>query len=378
MQLTIIVPTFNEAPNVAELVRRTAQALRGVDAEMLFMDDSTDDTPEIVRETAATAGMPVRVIHRDHPVGGLGGAVIEGLAAARADLCVVMDGDLQHPPSVIPDLLRRYERGDVDLVVASRYRDEGSHDGLAGRRRVLVSKLSTLLTKAMFPIRLKEVSDPMTGFFLVDRRALDPSVLQPRGYKILLEILVRTVLRVAEVPFVFAHRLGGRSKATLKQGLRFLWQLTHLRFGKMSLFAVIGALGAVANVAIVWLLTRLGVGDLVAVIAAAEATIVGNFLLIDRFVFQDLRAATSGAWQRFAKSFAFNNVEMLIRLPLVGLMIGTGHITVVLATGFSLVAAFVVRFVFHALVVYAPRRTRTRTGRRLAELDDLVVAPGEL
>ena len=108
----------------------------------------------------------------------------------------------------------------------------------------------------MFPIRLKDVTDPMTGFFLIDRRTVDAASLKPRGFKILLEILARKNLRVAEVPFDFADRHAGESKASMRQGLHFLTQLTALRFGKMSLFAVIGGLGAVANIAIVWALTQ--------------------------------------------------------------------------------------------------------------------------
>lgn len=380
MQLTIIVPTFNEAPNVAPLVERIAAATRGIDAEVLFVDDSTDDTPDRVLEAARTAAMPVRLLHRDEPVGGLGGAVLDGIRAASADACVVMDGDLQHPPEVIPELLARFEEGGVDVVVASRYRDGGSHHGLADRRRVMVSRLSTMLTRSMFPIRLKDVSDPMTGFFLVDRRALDLDALRPRGYKILLEILARKPLRAAEVPFAFAERTGGESKASFRQGLHFLAQLTMLRFGKMSLFAVIGGLGAVANVAIVWALTHLGMHYVPAAVIAAETTIIANFLLIEHFVFQDMREEASSVWWRFAKSFTFNNAELVIRIPIVGLMVGTGHITAVVATAITLVIAFVVRFVFHALVVYAPRRAGKQSAMRhlVDELDKQAAAPGEL
>jgi dolichol-phosphate mannosyltransferase len=379
VQLTIIVPTFNEAPNVAELVERTAAAVQGIDAELLFVDDSTDDTPDRVRAAAESAALPVRVIHREHPDGGLGGAVLAGLEAARADVCIVMDGDLQHPPETIPAMLDRHRAGDVDVVVASRYRSGGSSGGLAGHRRVWVSRLSTLLTKAMFPIRLRDVSDPMTGFFLVDRRALKLSALRPRGYKILLEILARKTLRAAEVPFAFDDRHGGHSKATMRQGIHFLAQLWQLRFGKMSLFAVIGGLGAIANVGIVWALTALGMNYIVAAIIAAEVTIIGNFLLIERFVFQDMRAEASNVWSRFAKSFTFNNVELVVRIPVMAFMVADWNFTAVLATAVTLAIAFVVRFVFHSLVVYAPRKARPSAVRELVdELDNQAVSPGEL
>ncbi|MDW4573600.1 glycosyltransferase family 2 protein [Microbacterium sp. M3] len=386
MQLSIVVPTYNEAPNIAELVRRVAavvdgRAGMGLDAEIVFVDDSTDTTPEVIREVAAGAPLPVRLIHRERAVGGLGGAVIAGLEAAEADACVVMDGDLQHPPEEIRALWHRFSRGDVDVVIASRYAGGGTSSGLADRTRVMVSKASTAVTRAMFPIRLKDVSDPMTGFFLIDRRTVEAEQLKPRGFKILLEILARRPLRVAEVPFDFADRHAGESKASVRQGVHFLAQLTALRFGKMSLFAIIGGLGAIANVAIVWALTQLGVDYIVAAIVAAEATIVGNFLLQERFVFQDMRESASGVWLRFAKSFAFNNAEALVRIPIVAMMVSTGHVSAVLATAITLVVAFFVRFLFHSLVVYAPRKPGvepSRARRFVEELDAEAVQPGEL
>lgn len=381
MQLSIIVPTFNEAPNVAELVRRVTAAVSGIDAEIVFVDDSTDATPDVIRDVAASASLPVRLIHRDEREGGLGGAVLEGFAAAAADACLVIDGDLQHPPETIPELWARFSRGDVDVVIASRYAGGGTAHGLADRTRVMVSKVSTALTRAMFPNRLKDVSDPMTGYFLIDRRSVDQAILKPRGFKILLEILARRPFRVAEVPFDFADRHAGESKASVRQGIHFLAQLTALRFGKMSLFAVIGGLGAIANVAIVWALTQLGVDYIIAAIVAAEVTIVGNFLLQERFVFHDMRDQASGGWLRFAKSFTFNNAEALVRIPVIALMVESWHFSAVFATAITLVIAFFVRFVFHSLVVYAPRDPAaepSRARRFVEELDAQATAPGEL
>lgn len=379
MQLSIVVPTFNEAPNVQELVRRVTAAVQGMEAEIVFVDDSTDATPDVIRRVAASASLPIRVIHRDKRTGGLGGAVVEGIAAAAYDACLVMDGDLQHPPEEISALCQRFAVGDVDVVVASRYMGGGTARGLADRTRVMVSKVSTAVTRSMFPIRLKGVTDPMTGYFLVDRRAIDYAELKPRGFKILLEILARKSLRVAEVPFVFADRHAGESKASFRQGIHFLTQLTALRFGKMSLFAIIGGIGALANLAIMWALTHMGVDYIVAAIIAAEITIIGNFLLIERFVFQDMKGEASGAPSRFVKSFAFNNVEALVRIPVIAIMVETWHFSSVIAAAITLVAAFFVRFLFHSLVVYAPRKATTSRARAIVdELDAQAMRPGEL
>jgi dolichol-phosphate mannosyltransferase len=220
----------------------------------------------------------------------------------------------------------------------------------------------------------------MTGFFLVDRTSIDLDGLKPRGFKILLEVLARKPLRVVEVPFRFADRHAGESKASFRQGLNFLMQLTMLRFGKMSLFAFIGVLGAVANLAILWALIHMGVGSVWAAIIAAEVTIIGNFLLQEHFVFQDMREDASGVWSRFAKSFGFNNAEAAIRIPIMAAMVASWHISAVIATAITLVVAFVVRFLFHSLVVYAPRRVGARSAARelMDEIDSQAMSPGEL
>ncbi|MBG6185524.1 glycosyltransferase involved in cell wall biosynthesis [Arthrobacter sp. CAN_A214] len=120
MKLSVIVPTYNEAPNIQELIRRTTEACSGIEAEIIFVDDSSDSTPVIIQHAAAGSAFPVRMIHRDQPLGGLSGAVIEGITASNADYCLVMDGDLQHPPEMIPVLLAELEDSAGDIVIASR------------------------------------------------------------------------------------------------------------------------------------------------------------------------------------------------------------------------------------------------------------------
>ncbi|SCY63592.1 dolichol-phosphate mannosyltransferase [Microbacterium sp. LKL04] len=356
MDLSIIVPTFNEGPNVDELLRRIGDALEGRVFEVIFVDDSTDDTPEIIAAAAPHAGFPVRLIHREDPVAGLGGAVVAGFQAAGSRWCLVMDGDLQHPPEDIPRLIERADRGDVDVVIASRYASGGTSKGLADATRTAVSRASTALTKAMFPRKLANCSDPMTGFFLVDTQAVDVEALRPRGFKILLEVLARRQLRVDEVPFDFASRHAGTSKATFTQGVRFLTQLAMLRFGRMSAFALVGGFGAIANLVIMWGLIRLGMDYVPAAIIASVITIVTNFLLLEYLVFADMRSESGRMLTRFVKSFTFNGLEAIIRIPVLSILVEGAHIPAVLAAALTLIAAFVLRFVFHALVVYAPRR----------------------
>lgn len=235
--LTVVVPTRNEAGNVGPLVRGLREALLGWTVDVVFVDDSDDETPDRILELTqqpADADLSVRMIHRPNVArrGGLSGAVIEGMRQARHRWVVVMDGDLQHPPGTIRDLVAEAERSAAGLVVASRYVTDGSSAGLDNRTRQVVSAASSSLARAMFGTRLADISDPMTGFFLVDTTRIDIRRLRPRGFKILLEILVRhPELPTREVPFVFGTRAHGDSKASLMQGWQYARQLVELRRG---------------------------------------------------------------------------------------------------------------------------------------------------
>jgi dolichol-phosphate mannosyltransferase len=357
VHVSVIIPTFNEAPNMAELIERIAASLPGRQAEIVFVDDSNDDTPDVIAQLAARSTIPIRLVHRTHPTGGLSGAVLRGLIEASNDWCIVMDGDLQHPPEVIPALLDAGLELDADLVVASRHVHGGSSAGLSGRVRHLVSRTATTLTRAMFPTRLRNCTDPMTGFFAVKRSAIDLESLHPRGFKILLEILARNTLKIVEEPFVFGERLAGESKADFRQGVRFLTQLAALRFGRLSGFAAIGALGAVGNLAIMAVLQAFGVWYLFAAVIGAVVTIITNFLLQERFVFRDLRAEGRSVGRRFAQSLAFNGSETTVRTLALWLIVDSTPIPSVLAQAVLLTVGFVLRFVYHSRVVYRPIRT---------------------
>jgi dolichol-phosphate mannosyltransferase len=230
--LTLVVPTRNEVANVVEFVRRVERAV-GKRAEIVFVDDSDDDTPAVIREARLASTIPIHLIHRseEQRANGLSGAVVEGLRISRARHACTIDADLQHPPELLPHLLRRAVDEDLDLVVASRRCGGGSMDSLGPIRRV-ASELSTLAARALFPRLLMKVTDPMSGFFLLRCGSVDLERLRPRGFKILLELLLRNPdLRVAEVPFEFGERHGGESKASLREGITYLQQLAALRLG---------------------------------------------------------------------------------------------------------------------------------------------------
>jgi dolichol-phosphate mannosyltransferase len=228
VRISVVVPTRNEAGNVDVLERQLDCALAGVEYEVVVVDDSTDALTRPALRAAAMRNRHWRVIERaGHEQTGLASAVVAGIDAARGTAVCVMDGDLQHPPEIVPQLLASIERG-ADLAVASRYMPGGSRAGLDGSIRNLVSRSCTWLAQGVFP-EARRTSDPLSGFFCCRTAAIKGLELKPRGFKILLELLVCAPrLRVADVPFAFAARLAGESKASTRQGVLFLGHLVSL------------------------------------------------------------------------------------------------------------------------------------------------------
>ncbi|MBN0045337.1 glycosyltransferase family 2 protein [Streptomyces actuosus] len=359
--VTIVVPTFNESANVRRLLKLITESVPArLPCEVVFVDDSTDDTPQVIAEAAQDCPFPVTVLHREEPVGGLGGAVVEGMKTAGSEWIVVMDGDCQHPPSLVPELVATGQRANAGLVVASRYIDGGSRAGLADSYRIAVSRGATWLTKALFPRRLRGISDPMSGFFAVRRGDLTAEALKPLGYKILLELAVRSRPRaVAEVPFVFQERYAGESKSTAREGLRFLRHLAGLRtsspLARLVGFGLIGASGFVPNLAGLWALTLLGLHYVPAEILANQLGVAWNFLLIEQLLFRDRRAHRRW-WDRLGRFALLANADLVLRIPLIALLVHRFGMGAVPATALALVMTFVLRFAGTEALVYLPRR----------------------
>lgn len=348
--ISIIIPTRNEAENIAQLLQRLDPIVRSHAAEIIFVDDSEDATPDVIESAGARYVRPVRLIHRaaEQRAGGLGGAVLEGMRSARGQWLVVMDGDLQHPPEVIPHMLQEATDRSLDLVLANRYCEGGSATSFSPVRLV-TSRGSTWAAKAAFPNRLRQVDDPMTGFFLIRRASLDINVLRPNGFKILLEIVARTPnLQIGSVPFVFGERFAGESKASLKEGVRFLSLLYTLRFGtsfsRFIQFSLVGVSGLVVNSALLAFWTEtVGMYYMMSLILATQGSTLWNFFLSERVVFHDLHHQ-GGEMGRGAMFFVMNNVALLARGPMVFCLTSLLGINYLFSNVLSMVALLVVRY----------------------------------
>jgi putative flippase GtrA len=334
--------------------------------EIIFVDDSDDGTVAAIERVQAQGICDVKLIHRpsDRRENGLSGAVVEGLRSARSNWVCVMDADLQHPPEVISKLMARTGESDVDIVVASRYCAQGD-TGNFGRKRTAVSRISASAAALLFPNRLRGVTDPMTGFFLVRKSAIDIEALRPRGFKILLEILVRSPgLRVAEVGFHFGERHAGESKASLQEGKRYLSHLWQLRFGEGSLqftlFLLVGISGLLVNTLLLAMATEIfGLHYLMSALLATQGSTLWNFALTERWVFAD-RQRQQGWVVRLVIFFLMNNLALTLRGPMLYLLTSMIGIHYIISNLISLGALTVVRYAVADNLIWGRAKSKKR------------------
>lgn len=234
-ELSVVVPTRNERDNILPLLEALHSALHGLHVEVIFVDDSDDDTPAIIENVAKTMSSSLFAIYLEHRLagearaGGLATAVVHGMNRAQAEYLAVLDADLQHPPALLRVFYNHAVVQNADLVLASRYIKGGSYQGLDGVGRRFISISLKWLAKLLFPKKLLRISDPLGGFFLLRRSLLSGVSLRPIGYKILLEVLIRcSWQRVLEIPYHFQARTYGQSKANMRQGILALQHMQRL------------------------------------------------------------------------------------------------------------------------------------------------------
>ena len=218
-----MVPTYNERDRLPELVRAIFDAYHrgGIEGELVIVDDNSPDGTGAVADELARS-WPIRVIHRAGKLG-LGTAVVEGFAAAAAEIVGVIDADLSHPPELVPRMLSVMQQQRADMVIGSRYIPGGGTSNWEASR-VIMSKAACLLARGLTPVR-----DATSGFFLMRRDRARGVVISAGGFKICLELLIRSEPSlVIEVPYVFKGRTAGESKMNLKEATGYLVQLRDL------------------------------------------------------------------------------------------------------------------------------------------------------
>ncbi|MDR3416554.1 MAG: glycosyltransferase family 2 protein [Nevskia sp.] len=292
-ELSVVVPTFNERGNVAELVRRLAAALAGIAWEVIFVDDdSPDGTADAVRELAC-ADTRVRCVQR---IGrrGLSSACVEGILASSAQYVAVMDADLQHDERTLPAMLATLRQGGVDIVVGSRYVEGGEADW-AGARATM-SRLATRLSHIVAPAALK---DPMSGYFMLPRTVFMQAVRNTSaiGFKILLDLFASSPrpLVFREIPYRFRNRAAGESKLDSTALWDYLLLLLDKLVGRyvpvrFLSFSIIGAAGVLIHMAVLTAaLHGLGLPFDWSQGAATLVAMTANFLLNNLLTYRDRR-----------------------------------------------------------------------------------------
>jgi dolichol-phosphate mannosyltransferase len=317
-ELSVIVPTYKERGNVAELVRRLDAALVGIAWEAIYVDDnSPDGTAEAVKEIAARDPR-IRCLKR---VGrrGLAGACIEGILSSAAPYVAVIDADLQHDEKVLPQMLEKLRTGDADLVAGTRYVEGGSAASFSQKRGTL-SRFATRLTRMLTGT---ELSDPMSGFFMMRRDRFEEIAprLSPQGFKILLDIAGAGPLRIAEQPYVFGERFAGDSKFNAQIGLEFIGLLAAKTTGdvidpRFAFFAMVGAVGLVVHLAVLAVALSFPVTFLTAQITATLVAMTSNFLLNNEITYRDRRLKGFSAVKGFVLFCLFASVGAIANVDM--------------------------------------------------------------
>ena len=292
-ELCVVIPVLNEEGNIAPLVDKLRETLDGIDWEVIYVDDgSTDRT----REAVAAIGREdarVRLLYR---VGrkGLASAFIEGVRASMAPYVAALDGDMQHDERILPQMLAELRADHADIVIGSRH-VEGGGLGEWDKKRAGMSDMATRLSKMVLRT---DVSDPMSGFFMLPRAVFERAAprLSAIGFKILLDLIASLPdkPRIRELPYVFRVRVAGESK--LDAGVLFDFGLLLLDklVGRVIpvrfvMFAFIGAIGLLAHLVILRIGLSVGLDFSVAQGIATAAAIVGNFVLNNEITFRDRR-----------------------------------------------------------------------------------------
>lgn len=332
-ELTVVIPCFNEAPNLPVLVARLDAALAGIAWEAVVVDDDSPDGTAAVARTLAARDPRIRCIRR---IGrrGLASACIEGALASSADFVAVMDGDLQHDETLLPRMLAALREGRAEVVVGSRHVEGGdAAEGFSPLRRQ-VSALGSRLSRAVLP---SPVSDPMSGYFMLPRPLFE--AIAPRltgtGFKILLDLLLSAgrPLAVLELGYRFRPRERGESKLDTTVLLEFLGLLLHKALGgvvplRFLSFALVGLSGVVVDLAVLALLhDTLAPGFGLEQGVATLVAMTTNFLLNNQITYRDQRLRGARLWRGLVLFYLVCGLGAAANLGVASLLLEDGVLT---------------------------------------------------
>ena len=291
MRVSIIVPTYKEKENITKLFDRIFKVFKSnkMSGEIIVVDDdSQDGTDEVVNKYLKN-GAPVKLIVRKDERG-LASACVEGFKQAKGDILLVMDADLQHPPEKIPELIKAIQNG-ADIAIASRYIEGGSTGEWDFGRRIVSKGASTLAN--IFFKEIKNIKDKESGFFAIKKEVIKGVKLKPKGYKILLEILILGKYgKAEEIAFEFGERNAGESKLGFRIIFSYISHLISLlwvtgKLVKFCKFCIVGLVGVGVNLGILYILTNEGLYYMYSGAISLEASVLANFFFNRVWTFRE-------------------------------------------------------------------------------------------
>jgi len=367
-QVSIIIPTYNESENIIQVLKSIGEHLpEGIVAETIVVDDNSPDgtgkvVEDYINDIRNQSGYDIKIIHRKTK-SGLSSAILDGIQHSSGETVVVMDSDFSHPPKIIPQFIEEVKTSKYDIVIASRYTEGGEVSGWSTKRK-LISKTATGIAKAGLGVN---ESDPMSGFFAFNRNILEGIKFDAIGYKMLLEILVKTKgAKVKEIPYTFTNRTRGSSKldsSTMFDYVKSVWKLyryghtakvsdtrTSVRFiSKAGRFYTVGASGLLVNY-----LVSLLFADAIINFWYIHATIIGigvsmssNFILNKIWTFEDRNFEAKETLAQYGKFVGFSSLGALIQLGMVYVLVDNYHVMYPIALILAVIIAASSNFILN-------------------------------
>ncbi len=367
-QVSVIIPTYNESENIIQILKSIGEHLpKDVEVEAIVVDDnSPDGTGKIVEDyiadTRNEAGYAVEVIHRKTK-SGLSSAILDGIKHSSGETVVIMDSDFSHPPKIIPQLVEEIKSSKYDIVIASRFVPGGAINGWSTKRK-LISKTAKGIAKAGLGVN---ESDPMSGFFAFRRKILEGIKFDAIGYKMLLELLVKTKgSKVKEIPYTFTDRTRGSSKldsSTMLDYVKSVWRLyryghkakvsdtrTSIRFiSKAGRFYTVGASGLLVNylVSLLFADTIINFWYIHATIIGIAVSMSSNFILNKIWTFEDRNFEAKRTVVQYGKFIGFSSLGALIQLGMVYVLVDNYQFVYSLALILAVITAASSNFIFN-------------------------------
>jgi len=364
-QISIIVPTYNEAENICDIIKSIKSNLSEVNAEIIVVDDDSPDgtgtiVDEYIQSTIQKDRHSVSIIHRKNR-NGLSAAILNGVENSKGEVVVVMDSDFSHPPDVIPKMLDKIEKTQCDVVIASRYVQGGGIEGWPVKRK-LISKAATEIAKKGLGVK---ANDPMSGFFAFKKNLIKNISFDAIGYKMLLELLVKTAdVNIQEIPYTFTDRKFGTSKlgsSTILDYCKSVWKLyrygkeaakkerrSSVKFlSKAARFFTVGASGLGVNyLASILFSTSLDLWYIHSTVIGILFAITSNFFLHKYWTFGDRDFSPKRTILQYTKFAGFSSISGLVQIGMVYYFVNEFNllypVSLVLAVGTAAFSNFIV------------------------------------